>query len=322
MDKKLIVDIDNIEIKSKKSQVENSYDDLEKNIDLLPKVLKLFKSIHVERLKIDGNEFTISLNDKAIYLDNKFVNLSSKVEFLANQVVFDLYSLYLKDVKLMLDGKVKIDYFKEKLDVFGQYYYEDIEGDVKLEMTPKLAKFYLNSEYFKSLKFIKKFVRLDSVAEEWMYDNVPGNIKLEEFYGEVDLEKKQLLEKSLRGKAHIDKAKIRFHKDAKIINTKRIDVGFKNDTLSFDLVEPVYDGIKIDGSNVVINHLTSEQKGEVVVDIKAKAQLDDRVLGILKAYDIHLPLYQKEGITDANVVLKIPYLTSTSTTPLLMLHSL
>lgn len=310
MDKKLIVDIDNIEIKSKKSQVENSYDDLEKNIELLPKVLKLFKSIHVERLKIDGNEFTISLNDKAIYLDNKFINLSSKLEFLSNQVIFDLYSLYLKDVKLMFDGKVKIDYFKKKLDLFGQYFYEDIEGDVKLEMTPELAKFYANSEYFKSLKFIKKFVRLDSVAEEWMYDNVPGNIKLEEFYGEVDLENKKLLEKTLRGKAHINKAKIRFHKDAKIINTKRVDVNFKNDTLSFDLVEPVYDGIKMDGSKVIINHLTSEQNGEVVVDIKAKAKLDDRVLGILKAYEINLPLYQEEGITDANVVLKIPYLIS------------
>jgi len=310
LDKKLIVDIDNIEIKSKKSKVENSYDDLQKNIDLLPKVLKFFKSIHVERLKIDGNEFTISMNDKAIYLDNKFVNLSSRIEFLAHQVVFDLYSLYLKDVNLMLDGKVKIDYFNEKLDVFGNYYYEDLEGEIKVEMTEKLAQFYLNSQYFKSLKFIKKFIRLDSVAEEWMYDNVKGNIKLDEFYGQVDLVKKAVIEKSLRGKAHIDKAKIEFHKDAKKIDTKRVDVTYEKDRLSFNLIKPVYEGIKIDGSNVVINNLTSEQKGEVVVDIRATAKLDDRILGILKAYEINLPVKQEAGLTKAKVVLGIPYLIS------------
>lgn len=310
MDKKLIVDIDNIEIKSKKSKVKNSYDDLEKNIELLPKVLKYFKYIHVERLKIDGNEFTISMNDKAIYLDNKFINISSKIDFSSHQVVFDLYSLYLKDIKLMFDGKLKVDYFNEKLDHFGRYYYQDLEGELKLEMTPKIANFYLNSESFKSLKFLKKFFRLSSEAEAWMYDNVKGNLRLEEFYGKVDLVKEKIIEKSLQGKATIDKAKIRFHKDVKTVDTKKINVVYKKDTLSFDLVEPKYDGIDLKGSNVVINNLTSEQQGEVVVNIKANAKLDDRVLEILKAYEINLPLFQKTGLTNADLTLNIPYLLS------------
>lgn len=310
MDKKLIVDIDNIEIKSKKSKVKNSYDDMKKNIDLLPKVLKIFQRIHVETLKIDGNEFTVELNEEALYLDNKFINISSKVDFLANQVVFDMYSLYLKDVKLMVDGKIKVDYFNNKIDHFGKYYYHDLQGEVKLEMTEKEASFYLNSESFKSLKFLKKFFRLSKVAESWMYDNVKGDLKLNEFYGKVDLVKNQLIEDSLSGNATINNAKIKFHKDLKAIDTKKVDVFFEKDKLSFILDKPKYHNVNIAGSKVVINNLTSQKKGEVVVDIKAVSKLDKRVLEILKAFNINLPLVQKSGSTKASLTLKIPYMIS------------
>ncbi|QKJ23381.1 AsmA family protein (DUF3971 domain) [Poseidonibacter lekithochrous] len=310
LDKKLIVDIENIEISSKKSEVKNSYDDLKKNVELLPKVLKFFNSIHVERLKIDGNEFTIDINDKALYLDNKFVNLSSRLEFSDNEVAFKLYSLYLKDIKLMLDGDVRIDYFNDILSHEGKYFYKDLSGNIKLEMTKKIAKFYLDSEKFKSLKFLKKFFRLDSVAEEWMYDNVTGDIKLNEFHGLFDLVNLGIVEKSLNGTGIIDKAKIRFHKDLRTVDTEKINLKFDKGNLYFDLVKPKYDDIKLDGSFVVINNIASEKNGEVVVDIKAKSFLDKRVLEILEAYEIQLPLLQKTGLTDAHVNLKIPYLIS------------
>lgn len=307
-DKKLIVDIENIEIKSKKSSVNNSYEDLKKNIELLPTVLKIFKQIDVRRLKIDGNEFTIALNEESLYLDNKFINVSSSLDFISNQVVFDLYSLYLKDVDLMLTGKVKVDYFNEKLDLLGQYHYKDLEGDITLDINEKLANFSLNSKEFKSLSFLKKFFRLSTVAEAWMYDNVEGNLELKEFYGSFDLDKNKIIEKSLYGKAVIKDAKIRFHKNVKKIKTKQIDVGFEDNKLTLDLIEPVYENIKIDGSYVHINNIASSKKGNVVVNIEAKkAKLDNRILEILKAYNINLPLVQKTGNTNASVTLTIPY---------------
>ena len=75
------------------------------------------------------------------------------------------------------------------------------------------AKFYLSSEPFKSLKFLKKYLQLDEVAEAWMYDNVQGDIKLQEFYGEYDLKNNQVLENTLQGKAQIKDGKIRFNNE-------------------------------------------------------------------------------------------------------------
>ena len=109
MDKKLILDIGNIEYISKKSKINNSFEDLKKDIQLLPQILKLFQNINIEKLKIDGNEFKIILNENDLYLDNKFVNISSKIDISSKQITFDLYSLYLKDLALFFDGKIKVD---------------------------------------------------------------------------------------------------------------------------------------------------------------------------------------------------------------------
>ena len=307
MDKKLILDIENIEYKSKKSQVKSSFEDLKKNIDLLPTVLKIFQRIHIERLKIDDNEFTIVLDNKNLYLDNKFVNISSKVDYISNQVVFDLYSLYLKDIELLIDGKIKLDYFKENINFYGGYLYKDLQGKANVELDKKLAKFYLDSKPFKSLKFLKKFINLPVVAESWMYDNVQGDISLKDFYGEFDLEHNQILLDTLEGNAIIDNAKIRFHKDLKTVDTKSVEIKFHNNNLSFKLNEPKYADILIDGSSVVINNLTSAKDGEVIIDIKANSKLDEEVLAILKAFKINIPLVQKNGQTNAHVYLNIPY---------------
>ena len=307
MDKKLILNIENIELKSEKTKTSSSFEDLKKDLESLPMILNLFQKIDIERLKVGDNEFKIILDEDTLYLDNKFVNISSKIDISSKQVSFDLYSLYLKDIELLLDGKIKVDYFNEKIDYFGKFYYQDIESHINVEITKKLAKFYLTSEPFKSLKFLKKFVKLDSEAESWMYDNVEGNIKLQNFYGEFDLEKNELIFDSLRGNAQIEEAKIRFHKDVDVVNTKNLDITFENDSLGFKLIEPTFKDKSLDGSSVIIHNLTSEQLGEVEVNIKANTKLDKDILDILKAYNINLPLVQTKGNTDASLQMIFPY---------------
>ncbi|MFW3328029.1 AsmA-like C-terminal domain-containing protein, partial [Aliarcobacter butzleri] len=56
-----------------------------------------------------------------------------------------------------------------------------------------------------------------------------------------------------------------------------------------------------------IHNLTDEINGNVEVNIKTNSKLDDNILGILKAYEINLPIKQKSGITNANLVLNFPY---------------
>lgn len=310
MDKKLILDIKNLEYKSKKSETKTTFEDLKKNLSLLPNILEMFQSINIEKLIIKDNEFTILLNDEVLYLDNKFINISSKLDTSSSQVTFDLYSLYFKDTKIMFDGKVKIDYFKEEINYYGKAYYGDIRTNMTLDIDKKLLKFYLNSETFESLIFLKKYLKLPTIAEQWMYENVNGDFKLQEFYGEFDLINKKIVVDSLAGKAQISNAKIRFHKDIDQIDAQSIDVSFKNSNLKLDLIKPVFKDKKLDGSYVLIRDIASIENGEVEVAIKTESKLDKDVLDILNAYKIKLPLLQKSGNTKADLLMIFPYLTS------------
>ncbi|MDD4330057.1 MAG: AsmA-like C-terminal domain-containing protein [Aliarcobacter sp.] len=310
MDKKLILTIDNIEYKSEKTTTSSSFEELKDSIELLPKVLNFFQKIKINKLKINDNEFEIILDDEILYLDNKYINIASKIDTISNQVVFELYSLYLKDLNFLFDGKVKIDYFNEKIDYYGNFYYENLQSNINVEMTKKIAKFYLVSEPFKSLKFLKNFLHLPNIAESWMYDNVKGDIKIEELYAEYDLINNHIIENSIQGKAQIKDAKIRFHKDVDVVNTKSLDIFFKDNKLYFNLMEPIFKDKKLDGSFVLINNLTSEKNGQVDVFLKTNSKLDKDILDILKAYNITLPIIQKNGNTQASLLMKFPYDTT------------
>ncbi|PUE64553.1 DUF3971 domain-containing protein [Arcobacter lacus] len=307
MDKKLILNIEKIEYESKSNKESNSLENLKNDIQLLPKILKFFQSIKIENLKINDNEFYIWFNGKELYLDNNFINLSSKIDDSSNTVFFELNSLYLKDYKVLFDGKAKIDYFSKELNFFGNLYFENFQTALNIDITSEKIKFYLESKYFENLKFLKEHLDLPQAANEWMYDNVTGDFKLDWLYGEYDLKKNELVQNSIEGKAHIKDGKIRFHKDVDEIFTKSIDVTYKDDNLHFNLIEPKFKDKNIEGSFVNIHNLTDEISGNVEVNIKTNSKLDDNILGILKAYEINLPIKQKSGTTNANLVLNFPY---------------
>ncbi len=312
-DKKLILEAKEIVFEMKESNVESSRDDIKKNIEKLLLLFKVFQKIDIKRLKIKGNEFTIALNDKHLYLNNKYINLAADLKFEGSTVALDIYSLYLKDINLTFIGKSKINLSKDILNFFGTYLYNHIEGELNIQFNAKtdILDFYINTtKDIKSINFFKKLFRLDSVAEAWMYDNIKGNIRLNYLYGKFNLDKKLPIIDSLKGQAVIRNATIMFDKDAKVINTKKLIIDYKNDTLFFDIKDPIYNKSKIYGSKVTIPHLTSLQKGEVIIDLKTKVMLNEDILEILKTFKINLPLIQKSGKLDSSLILRIPYLAS------------
>ncbi len=307
LDKKLIVRVQNIEFNSKKSEVSSSIDDIKKNIDLLPKVISFFQEIDINSLKIDGNEFSIFLDNDDLYLDNKFINLVSNLNKSSNQVEFNIKSLYLKDYDVLLDGLVKLDYFKNEIKYYGDIHYNGLISKTNIDISKEKLKFFTISQYFENLHFLKPLLDLPQTANEWMYDNVTGDFKLDWFYGEFDLEKKEIIEKSLQGEAHIKDAKIMFHKNVDKIFTKNVKVKFKNNTLHFDLIDAKFKDKELINSYVTLRNLTDEITGIVDVNIETNSKLDSDILGILKAYDINLPILQKSGLTNAKLLLSFPY---------------
>jgi len=310
-DKKLILELEELVFDYVSSDEEVSSEDLKKRFLQVPKILDYFEKIDIERLKIKNNELTILIDKEEFYIDNKDMNISANLKFIDDELHMQLYSLYVKDLNLTLFGESKVDASKGVINFFGYFNKDNIDGELNLNITENILDFYVNTSHsIKSIGFLKEMFRLDEVAEAWMYDNVEGDIDLNYLYGQVDLKKQNAILNSIKGEAIISDAKIRFHKDAKTVDTPKLKVTYENDTLSFDLEKPKYGNSEIYGSRVYIPNLTSLEKGLVVVDLKTNSMLNDDILEILKAYEIKLPLKQFSGSATSTLVLRIPYLAS------------
>lgn len=310
-DKKLILELEELVFDYVSSDEEVSSEDLKKRFLQVPKILDYFEKIDIERLKVKNNELTILIDKEEFYIDNKDMNISANLKFVDDELHMQLYSLYVKDLNLTLFGESKVDASKGIINFFGYFNKDNIDGELNLNVTEDILDFYVNTTHsIKSIGFLKEMFRLDEVAEAWMYDNVEGDIDLNYLYGQVDLKKQNAILNSIKGEAIISDAKIRFHKDAKTVDTPKLKVTYENDTLSFDLEKPKYGNSEIYGSRVYIPNLTSLEKGLVVVDLKTNSMLNDDILEILKAYEIKLPLKQFSGSATSTLVLRIPYLAS------------
>jgi hypothetical protein len=70
LDKKLILNIENIEYKSEKTMTNSSIEDIKKNLDILPFVLKWFQSIDIEKLSINDNIVKKVLDEDILSVEN------------------------------------------------------------------------------------------------------------------------------------------------------------------------------------------------------------------------------------------------------------
>ncbi|QKF82245.1 AsmA-like C-terminal domain-containing protein [Halarcobacter ebronensis] len=311
LDKKLILKTEKIVTNFKSSSEDNSLKGLYQKLSNLNILLKLFKEIDIKELKVNDSSISIHLDNSFLYLDNKFINIASDLKVEDHLIKMDIYSIYLKKEDLAFFGNIKVDLNEKVASFLGKYDYRDIKGEINAKFSKKYLDFYIDTaNSIKSIGFLKEYFRLDSVAEEWMYDNVEGDIKLNYLYGKVDLKNYEPIINSIKGQAVIKNAKIRFNKAAKTVDTPTLTIDYENDKLSFNLENPIYNTSKIYGSNVYITDLTSMQKGTVFVDLKSDSILNSDVLEILKAYEINLPLIQTSGTLDSKLLLTIPYLAS------------
>jgi len=308
LDKKLILEAEEIIIR-KQSNVNNSLENIQKDIKKLPIYLNYFQTIHIEKLQIDGNEFVIEINDNILFIDNKFINIAAKPIFEKRKITLDLYSMYLKDVNLLLEGKVIIDYNNIKMLFNGSYSRNDLSGTLVFKADDRFLDFSLDSNDIKNIHFVKEFVTLNPIIEKWMYDNVLGTYKLDNFEGRISTKNFQPILTSFKANAKVTGAKIRFHDDVDYVNTKQVSVKFENDNLSFDLEKPTYKNIDIDGSNVIIYNITGANSN-IDVNLATKHRLSQEILDIIKAYGPTVPIRQLDGDTDSKLTINVDFDTS------------
>lgn len=305
-DKKLIVRVEEFKINTK-SNTTSSMDDINQTLAKLPKILAYFQEIDIKHFEISGNEFSILFNKNNVYFDSKFLNLSAIPKFYGDTFELDLYSLYLKDIALFLDGKIKINTKTKSIDYFGNTIYKYANLNLNLNWSKDEISLFLNSKPLKDIKFLKDFFRLNKIAEKWMYENIKGKFELKDFFLTFNPKTFAPNISSIEGYLEVYDAQIKFNDNLEALKSPKINVRFKNDTLDFKIVEATYKDKELTNSKVLITNLSNEKKGLISISLNSNSLLDEDILNLLKTYKIDLPLKQLDGKTTSKLLLEIPY---------------
>lgn len=310
LDDKLTLTAQKIEL-GKLEETADEDIDIKQTVNYIWEILKYFNKIEIGLCTIKDEEFSISYNKEVFFFDNNLLTVNAKPILKGNIVELDIESLLIKSYDITTSGKIKIDLDELNMNYFGDFKYAMVDGSLGINVTKNYIDFFIDTKGIENIKFVKDFVDLHPTIEQWMYDSVFGEYSLEYLKGRFDLTQQTVLINSLEGKANVKNAKIRFHEKLDFVNTENIEVIYQNNTLSFNLTNPIYKNISIDGSFVEISDLVDAPKPTLLVNIKTDYLLDNKILNILKAYDIDIPLIQENGNTKASVMIKVNLSDST-----------
>ncbi|SFP45593.1 AsmA-like C-terminal domain-containing protein [Hydrogenimonas thermophila] len=313
LDKKLIISIKSVKIKAKKesSKTVNEVNNIVKVIQYLP---HYFQKVNVENLQVGQKNINLLYDNNIFHIDTDILHLSSTLSYNPKLKVIsvNIKELYLNDSQINLNGQFNYLIMKKKWTGKGVYKTFKINGSFLVTYENETINFKLNSNETSSIKELIDYIAPPEPIKVWIYPKIPAKrYKLHYLTGSIKLKKDGSIEfdpQKLKAFATAYNANIHFNSNVPPVSTKQIDITLKNNTLSFKLYDPIYEGKKLNGSYVQIRNLTNS-KAELDAHIVVNDKIDNSIKTILSAYDIHLPFVQTEGLTDATVDFTVKLVT-------------
>ena len=166
IDKKIILNAQNILIKTKKSNSKTNYSEINKLIKNNFIYLNYFQNISLKNMQINNNQIKIidfnnnklKIDTDLIYLNASIFPKNTKIDFIIYKLVYKPMKIELKNIK----GYEKADLFK--LNIFLQYNYAKTNLNLNLEMN-KHTNYKLNIKNLNQI-FIDKFISLLKLKEK------------------------------------------------------------------------------------------------------------------------------------------------------------
>jgi len=309
LDKKLIIIIDQIKIQKKK-QSNGTLQEVNKIAQLIQALPHYFQKIDIHDFIIGEKHFHLYYHYDTFYVDTDTLELSSHIFYNIEkrEIIANIDKLYIKAPQLTLKGQFTYHIPNKIWKGHATYHAFGLDGHINLHSKDHLIQFSIDSNTAPSIKALVDYIAPPEPIKVWIYPKIPAQrYKLHYLKGEIQLSQDGSLRfdpTKLQAFATAYDAKIHFHSDLPPVSTRQIDIRLKDDTLSFKLYDPTYEGKKLQGSSVQIRNLTNRH-AELDAHIVVKDRIDQSIQKLLSAYEIHLPFVQTEGKTNAVVDLTI-----------------
>ncbi len=303
LDKKLILKIDHLDLRQKGGNSK-----LPEEIGYINIIGKYFQTIEIKHLTLENEDITIIYKDGLFKAKGKafqsFLQLFYNKQLHRLEVQIKKY--FNKKYNLSLKGILRI-YKNKRLFAMLDYTFEGISGKAKFLLKDRELTFNINSTTFNNQKLKRVFshLQLHPLIKTWSYEKVKAkSYKLLFAKGRVNVEHPNV--KHIVAKVVGNDVKVWFQKGIDPVYIPKVTLHYKNDNLYFTFDHPHYHQKDLSGSKVTIYNLT---KKESYIDIflKTYAPLDQDIKEIVASYGIELPLLQKKGDVNAELLIRVRF---------------
>ncbi len=298
LDKKLILKADYVNILQTKAKP--SFNKVHETLDRINYVLTFFEHIELETIIFNNNILSIIFNDNILQINSNDYVIKGNVRREGKMLKATIPMLYLREHNITMNGKFTYDLYENILATEGKFEFNDIKGDFNASKEENQINFALKSNTFTDLKSIIDKFDLKETVRSWIVDKVKADkYKLLSLTGKGKVEKGRFKMDfgALKGEVLFSDAKIHFKENLAPVLVPSFILTYHNGGLYFDLKEPTYEGISLQGSNVSIPNLLNNHTN-LKLKIRADNPFDATMQNLLKAYDIDLRLNQTSGKVD------------------------
>lgn len=310
LDKKLIVNIKNIEIYNKKSEQSSSKEllDIADNAIWLG---RLFKEINIENISYQDINSTLLYKDNIFYVNTPYLTINTQIENKNKVLIANVSELSLKDFNITINGNLVADLYDNRYYFGGKFRSYELSGDIGLNLKNNILDYNISNVNANSIeKFIDNLAEktdLHTEIKNWIYGYIIAKeYTLYSLHGKLNLKNFDFYPNELYAKAVAKDLSIKFHENITPVKSNLAYAELKNDSLFFHLEKPTYMEKPLDGSSVVIRNIIGKNSN-MSVNITTNSFLDNDIHAILKAYGIDFPVSQKSGNLDSNLTLDIVF---------------
>jgi len=314
-DKKLILKAHNIVLPQSKAKP--SFDNLDETFDNIKYLFTFFEYIELEKIHFKNNELNIIFADDILYITSDDYEIAGNIQRERQKYIADVSMLYLKKDNIDIKGQLVYDTNSDRLETKGEFDAYHIKGKFKASKENNTIDFTLNSEAFTDLKTLIDKFPLNETVESWIVEKIQA--KKYRLYslrgrGEIEDDGFKMDFDALKGNVLFEDVKIHYKENLSPVLAESFILTYKNGGLYFDLKNPTYEERNLEGSKVSITNLVGDKPTVLVLDLHIKSVIDSVVQEILKAYELQIPVTQKESMAKIDVKIDIPLGESTKET--------
>jgi len=313
LDNKLILRMDKFVIP--KSNTKEGIGDVGKALKRIKKILTFFEYIELSEVEFTDDTYSVIYADDTLYIDNSDYEIAGMITPQNGGFIAKIPLIKIKKYNLLLQGNMTYGYQAQKITFQGKYKILHIDGNVSIEMQNKKLSFLIDSEETSRISQVLDMFEIPTKTRIWIDQKVKAKYyQLLSLRGSGTLKEDTFVLDIKHTTAHakLTNVAIAFQSKLAPVLSRAVIIRLHDARLDFDLNEPYYLNKPMKGSQVALLHLDGAKSLQLLLKLKFHTAYDKKIIDILKAYDIKIPLHQKKGKMNAEVNLDID-LKSTNT---------